>query len=338
MSMAKSLSVMVLLVCCGSTLGACKMLEQLKKTGEAATKAAASATGPAAPTAQEDKDSQLSEKLEGYISCMNYETRAVYRNRAAYLRTVDPVKGPTGKESYISAQSLSPESCLKRIDEAKAKAPSLPELETAATDYKTALDALNKISKTAHDYYDQKDYKDDKYAKGMEMHKPLMAAYDAFEKADKVFDEKVTSLNEGISQRRLVRLKDDPKAQLEYSIAKTVDDAKKLVHFTEVDSWEKLDEAGFASAFAAYEKSYNDLNTYVSGHAPEAEKVSMLSSFTSATAAYLKAGKELMRRKRDKKDFKGEHGSPENIDGHPAQVLAKYNDMINASNNLRFRQ
>jgi hypothetical protein len=337
MSMAKSLGVMVLLVCGGSTLGACKMLEQLKKSGEAATKAAASATG-ATPSAAEDKDAQLSDKLEGYIHCMNYETRAVYRNRAAYLRTVDPVKGPTGKESYINALSLSPESCLKRIDESKAKAPSLPELEAAAADYKTTLDALNKIAKTAHDYYDQKDYKDDKYAKAKEMHKPLMAAYDAFEKADKVFDEKVTSLNEGISQRRLVRLKDDPKAQLEYSIAKNVDDAKKLVHFTEVDSWEKLDEAGFAAALAVYEQSYTALNAYISGHPPEAEKVMMLSSFTSATSYYLKAAKELMRRKRDKKDFKGESGSPENIDGHPAQVLAKYNDMINASNNLRFRQ
>lgn len=337
MSMAKSLSVTVLLVVCGSTLGACKMLSQLKKTGEAATKAAASA-GAATPTAQDDKDGQLSEKLEGYIHCMNYETRAVYRNRTAYLRTVNAEKGPTGKESYISALSLSPESCLKRIDESKAKAPAIPDLETAAADYKTALAALDKISKTAHDYYDHKDFKDDKYAKGMELHKPLMAAYDAFEKADKVFDEKVTTLNEGISQRRLVRLKADPTAQLEYLIAKNVDDAKKLVHFTEVDSWEKLDEAGFAAGLTVYEQSYNELNTYVGAHAPEAEKVMMLSSFTSATSDYLKAAKELMRRKRDKKDFKNEHGSPEHIDGHPAQVLAEYNDMINASNNLRFRQ
>ncbi len=337
MSIAKSLSVMVLLVAVGSTLGACKMLSDLKKSGEAATKAAASAAGTA-PTAQEDKDGQLSEKLEGYIHCMNYETRAVYRNRSAYLRTVDEAKGPTGKESHISALSLSPESCLKRIDEAKAKAPAIPDLETAAADYKTALAELNKVSKTAHDYYDQKNYKDDKYAKGMELHKPLMAAYAAFEKADKVFDEKVTALNEGISQRRLVRLKGDPKAQLEYLIAKNVDDAKKLVHFTEVDSWEKLDEAGFNGALAVYEQSHTDLSTYVGGHAAEAEKVMMLSSFTSATGYYLKAAKELMRRKRDKKDFKGERGSPEHIDGHPAQVLAKYNDMINASNNLRFRQ
>jgi hypothetical protein len=337
MSIAKSLSVTVLLVFAGSTLGACKMLEQLKKTGEAATKAAASA-GVAAPTAQEDKDSQLNEKLEGYISCMNYETRAVYRNRAMYLRTVDAVKGPTGKESYINVGSLSPESCLKRIDEAKTKPPAIPDLEAAAADYKTALAALHQVSKTAHNYYDQKDYKDDKYAKGMELHKPLMAAYDAFEKADKVFDEKVTTLNEGISQRRLVRLKDDPKAQLEYLIAKNVDEAKKLVHFTEVDSWEKIDEAGFSSGLAAYEASYNELNTYIGGHAPEAEKVSMLSSFTSATSDYLKAAKELMRRKRDKKDFKNERGSPEHIEGHPAKVLAEYNDMINASNNLRFRQ
>jgi hypothetical protein len=333
--MKRSLLGTVVFVVCASTLGACKIIEQLKKSGAAAGASAAAAA--AGPSSEEEKDDVMSEKLDGYIYCMNYETRSAYRSRNAYLEYVDEQKGPTGKEPYIGVQSLSPDACLKRIDEAKAKPPSVPDLEAAAEGYKTALAALHKITSTAHDYYDQKDYKDDKFAKGQQMHKPLLEAYSAFEKADKVFDEKVTTLNEGIRQRRLVRLKADPKAELQYDIAKSMDDAKKLIKFTDVDSFEKLDGAGFGTALAAYEQSVNTMNAYISSHAPEADKVMMLSSFTGESKDFLKSAKELVRRKRDNKGFKGESGSPENIDGHPAQVLAKYNEMINSSNNLRFR-
>jgi len=320
------------------SLGSCKMLTQLKKSGEAATKAADGTQGAAAASSADEKDAELSEKLEGYIYCMNYETRSVYRMKDGYLRDVDATKGPTGKERSIYVQALTPEACLKRIDEAKAKKPAMADLETAAQKYETTLGALAKLSKTAHDYYDQKNFKDDKFAQGMALHRPLMSALDDFEKADKAFEDMVTTLNDGLQQRRLARLKDDPKAQLEYQIAKSVDEAKKLVHFAEIDSLAKLDAAGFQTALTQYEQTYQAMDGYIDAHPAEAEKVLMLSIFRSASSDYLKAAKELMRRKRDNKDFSKEFGSPEHIEGHPAQVLSKYNDLLNSSNGLQFRQ
>jgi len=320
------------------SLGSCKMLTELKKSGEAATKAAAGQTTAAAASAEDDKDATLSDKLEGYIYCMNYETRSVYRMKDSYLRDIDPAKGPTGKERNVYVSALSSDGCLKRIDEAKKKPPAMADLEANATAYQTALAELQKLSKTAHDYYDHKDFKDDKFAQGIAMHRPLMNAFDAFEKADKAFEQQVTTLNDGLQGRRLARLKDDPKAQLEYQIAKSVDDAKKLVHFAEIDSLAKLDAAAFQTALTAYEQTYQAMNTYIDGHQAEADKVMSLSFFRNSSSDYLKAAKELMRRKRDNKDFAKEFGSPEHIDGHPAQVLAKYNDLVNHSNGLRFRQ
>jgi uncharacterized protein DUF3829 len=337
--MIKRLGLTVAVLVCAVLLGACKMVEQLKKTGEAAKAAASAAAEQAAgPSSEEEKDGQLSEKLEGYIYCMNYETRSVYRLKDSYLRDIDEAKGPTGKERNVYVNNLSADACLKRIDEAKKKPPALPDLEAAAAGYQSSLASLDKLSQTAHDYYDHKDFKDDKFAKGIAMHKPLMDALGAFEKADKVFEDKVTTLNDGVQQRRLVRLQKDPKAQLEYRIAKSIDDAKKLVHFAEVDSLAKLDANGYNAALAAYEATYNDMTSYIQDHKADADKVVSLSFFTNASSYYLKAAKELMRRKRDNKDFAKESGSPENVDGHPAQVLAKYNDMINHSNGLRFRQ
>jgi hypothetical protein len=322
------------------SLGSCKMLSQLKKSGEAATKAAEGAKGTqgaTAPSSADEKDAQLSEKLEGYIYCMNYETSSVYRMKGGYLRDVDATKGPTGKERNIYVTDISPEACIKRIDEAKSKPPAMPELETAAAKYETTLGALAKLTRTAHDYYDQKNFKDDKFAQGIAMHRPLMSALDDFEKADKSFEDLVTKLNDGLQQRRLARLKDDPKAQLEYQIAKSGDEAKQLAHFAEIESLAKLDAAGYQAALNQYDQTYQALNTYIEAHPAEADKVLMLSIFRSASSDYLKAAKELMRRKRDNKDFAKEFGSPEHIEGHPAQVLAKYNDLVNRSNSLQFR-
>jgi hypothetical protein len=169
------------------------------------------------------------------------------------------------------------------------------------------------------------------------MHRPLMSALDLFEKVDKVFEEKVTTLNDGLQARRLARLKDDPKAQLEYQIARSVDDAKRLVHFAEIESLAKLDAGAYQKALTEYEQTYQAMDTYIEGHQAEADKVTMLSIFRSSSSDYLKAAKELMRRKRDNKDFEKESGSPEHIDGHPAQVLAKYNELVNRSNGLTFR-
>jgi len=334
----KTLATIALAASCATTLGACKMLEQLKKSGEAATQAAsAGVQGGKSPSSDEEKDSELADKLEGYIYCMNYETRSAFSAKQSYERDVDPVKGPTGKENSIYVQELNPQECFRRIDQAKTKQPPLPDVEAAAAGYETTLGALQQLTKQAHDYYDQKDFKDDKFAKGIAMHKPLMAAFDAFEKADKPFEDKVSSLNDALSQRRLTRLKNDPTQVLPYDIAKSVDDAKKLVHFAEVDSMEQVNLAGLSAGIATYEQSLGALSSYADAHHAEADKVSMLSSFQSASADFLKASKELMRRKRDNKGFKGEILPPEMIDGHPANVLAKFNDMINRSNDLNYR-
>jgi hypothetical protein len=116
-----------------------------------------------------------------------------------------------------------------------------------------------------------------------------------------------------------------------------VDDAKKVVDLADIKSLAALDAAAYGGAVATYEKSVQDLDTYTSAHKEEAGKVSRLNSFQSDSATYLKAAKELMRRKRDNKDFAKESGSPEHMDGHPAQVVREFNEMIDVSNYLKFR-
>lgn len=321
----------------GSLLGGCKAVEQLKKVGEAAQQATSAAAEAAGPSAEEEKDAEMGEKLGHYIECLNRVSRDAFRTKNHYLRDVDKDKGPTGKESSIYVSELNIQYCTDALDKAKAAKPPLPEIEAAAVDYRTSIEALAPLLKQAHDYYDRKDFKDDKFAKGIELHPKLMAAFAAFEKANKPFDDKVTALNEQIGQRQLARLKERPDRKLQYLIEKSVDDAKKIVKFTDIDNIDQLDAAAYNAALEAYQKSFTEFDTYAAQNKAEADKVMMLSMFKSAGEDYLKTAKDLMRRKRDNKDFAKESGHPEHMDGHPAHLIKDFNDVIDRSNSLTFR-
>lgn len=321
-----------------TVLGGCKVVERLKKAGEVAQQAASAAAEGGLST-EETKDNELGEKLGHYIECLNGFSRDAFRARNQYFREIDKDKGPTGKESsiYVPALTYTPERCSKAIDEAKAAKPPLPDVEAAAVEYKKALDTLTPLVKTMHDYYDRKDFKDDDFAKGKTQHAALVAAFDAFEKANKPLDEKVTVLNEQVGQRQLERLKNRPERRMQYLIEKAVDDAKKVVKLVDIDSIAELDATAYNAALETYEKSYTEMETYATTNKAEADKVTMFSIYKSSSEGFLKSAKELMRRKRDNKDFTKERGMPEHTEGHPAKLIKNFNEVIDRSNGLTYR-
>lgn len=326
------------------SLGGCKQISEAKKAAEA-LKAAASAVadGKAGPaiSSEEDKDAQLGSKLGEYISCMNHTSKRVVDSRNRYLSWVKDEKvGPTGKERNIyGLYEISPQTCFNSLDKAKGMQPALPEIESAAAEYKKALEELEPIIKTANKYYDQDDYKDDKMAKGKELHPQLMNGFAKFEQVSKGFEDKVTALNDGVNARQLGRLEKDPARKLQYLSQRSLHEAKALIQLTDIGELKELDQQKFDVALQAYDKTLTELDEYATSHKAEVDKTMMFSSFQSSTKAFLKSAKDLLRRKRDNKDFNKEffsNSNPSMVEGHPAQVVEKYNRMINDSNNLRY--
>ncbi len=311
----------------------CKKLTEMSKARQASSSAAAQSADP-----QEEKDAELSQKLEGYIDCLNRASRDAASSKEAYLMNIDEAKGPTGKEHGVWIRSLDIGSCVQALDKAKGLPPPLPDVEATVVQYRAALEALAPVVKQAYEYYDQKNYNDDKWAKAKQMHAPLMAAFAKFKQANEPFEQKVVALNEGVQSRRLARLQKDPQRRLQFLIEQSAQDAKKLVKLAEITDLSKLDATAFGAQLQAYEKDYNDLDQYVTAHKDEANKVIAFSIFWSAESDYLKAAKELMRRKRDNKDFNKEGNSnPKFVEGHPAKVLDKYNELVDRLNGLSFR-
>jgi hypothetical protein len=328
-----------------ASLSGCKQIAEARKAAEA-LKAAASAVAQgkgAAPgiSSEEDKDSELGSKLGEYISCMNGTSKRVVDSRSRYLSWVkDEKAGPTGKERNIyGLYAINADSCYQALDRAKTMGPALPDVESAAIEYRRALEQLEPIVKQANEYYQQDDYKDDKMAKGKELHPQLMNGFAKFEQVSKGFEDRVTRLNDGVSARQLTRLEKDPARRLQYLSQRGLNEAKALIGLTNIAELKELDQQKYDVALQTYDKTLTELEQYADSHEAEADKIMMFSSYISSCKTFLKSAKELLRRKRDNKDFNKEFfskSSPQLVDGHPTQVVESYNRMINDSNNLRY--
>jgi hypothetical protein len=324
-------------------LAGCKQIEEAKKAAEA-LKAAASAVqankGPAI-SSDEDKDAELGAKLGEYISCMNSTSKRVVDSRNRYLSWVTDEKvGPTGKERNIyGLYDIHADTCFKALDRAKTMSPALPEVESAAAEYRKALEELEPVVKQANKYYDQDDYKDDKMAKGKQLHPQLINGFAKFEQVSKGFEDRVTTLNDAVNSRQLTRLEKDPSRRLQYLSQRGLNEAKALINLIDIAELKELDQQKYDVALQTYDRTLTELEQYADTHKAEADKITMFSSYVSGCKKFLKAAKELLRRKRDNKDFNKEFFSnsrPQMVDGHPAQIVDCYNSMISDSNRLRY--
>jgi tetratricopeptide (TPR) repeat protein len=272
---------------------------------------------------------------------MNGTSKRVVDSRNRYLSwVVDEKVGPTGKERNIyGLYDINADTCYPSLDRAKGLQPPLPEVESAAAEYRKALEELDPLVKQADKYYDQNDYKDDKMAKGKALHPQLMNAFAKFEQVSKGFEERVTTLNDGVNARQFVRLEKDPTRRLQYLSQKSLNEAKALIKLTDIAELKELDLQKYDVAVQTYDKALSELEQYADSHKAEVDKAMMFSSYLSSAKTFLKSAKELLRRKRDNKDFNKEFfskSSPNMVDGHPAQVVETYNRMIGDSNNLRY--
>ena len=320
--------------------GCNKLADKLVEKAQQQAQKQAATTETKQGEAEVEKDGELADKLSNYISCLNGATRNVFDSRNRYLEWIKDEKvGPTGKERIVYApqEIFQADGCIKDLDQAKTKQPPLADIEAAAAAYKTALENVKAEVKAAHGYYSQQDYKDDKFAKAKEMHPKLMASYDAFKAANEPFETKVVALNEEVGKRQLEKISKDPDRALEFRQRTVVNAAKVLVKSAEVKTLAELDAATYDANLEAYSKTVSELDDYATKNAAEASKVTLFSSFVSDSKDLLKAAKELSRRKRDNKDFAKERAMfAHTVEGHPAQVIDKFNELVRESNGLRY--
>jgi predicted nucleic acid-binding Zn-ribbon protein len=291
---------------------------------------------PAAPISDQGKPaappSSLTEKTNAYVGCINRQSARAYDSRRRYFSWVSK-NGPTGKERIIYGlyTIYDTSDCRKDVEKANALEPRDAELEAAASAYAATVSALEPLLQEAYDYYNQEDYKDDKMAKGRALHPRLIAAWNAFESADKALRSGVETINDRRALERIASIEKSEGRTARYHFEALMVQAKRLYRATDQA---KPDVAAITAALAEYEATAKALE----GLAAEAK---IDSFFISASKAYLTSAKQVMRRIRDKVPFsQGDRmminaGGGEMIEGTPQRLLRDYNSLIEASNSLR---
>lgn len=293
---------------------------------------------PASAAASPDDDAALGAKLDPYIECMNRHSEMAFKSRDRYLSWVKSAKeGPTGRESVVYGlyPLYDPADCFKAIEAAAAKTPDVPALEAAASRYAGALGELKRVVDEAHDYYDLEDYRDDGFAKGRQMHAGLMQAWAAFETASDALDREVATLKQGLVERGLAQLRDDPARQRDYAAQLLLFRARQMVDIGAVRQ-DALDLEAFERSVAAYEAAYRGAAKFENDVGDQKALPSVVLQFAREL---LKTGKACARRARDGFHYDaGEEmfleDSPEMVEGHPAQLVSEFNQLIHWSNSM----
>lgn len=306
-------------------------------------------TGGAAGSGGDGKSAKASEgggdaektlaKLQKYIECLNRHSKYTLGYGRTYLNSV---KGdvPSLEDPALQVSEVNGfEDCAKNVAAGKATAPS-PEIAAAADAYVAALTALQPLTKQAHDYYARGNQKDDKLAKGLELHPKLVAAFEAFSKANNELQDAVGKVNRAASEASIAQREKEGGNKLQLMMERLMLDSETLAEYGSSTDWEhleKVDAAAFGAKVTAYEKLVDDATAYGAAHKTEKnEWLSKSESILRDAQNLLKVSKDLLRRIRDKTPWskndmenlaKGDHWIS-SVDGAPGKLIEEYNDLV----------
>jgi hypothetical protein len=288
---------------------------------------------PVAPAdAQAPADKSLTEKLNAYVGCINRLSERSYESRNRYFSWAAKT-GPTGRERIIygTYTIYDTADCKKNVEKANGLEPRDAELEAAASAYVAAVTALEPLLKTADDYYQQENYKDDRMAKGKALHPQLIAAWNAFETADKALRAGVDTINDKRAVQRLAEIEKTEGKKARYYVEAMMISAKRVWRTENTD---KPDVAAVTQAIGEFEALVAAAEQFTGGGG--GGKIG--SMFMSNAKSFLTSAKQLMRRVRDKIPYsQGDRmmlnaGSGWMVEGSPPRVLRDYNQLIDAYN------
>lgn len=166
------------------------VLPACEKNGGEVAKSISSAAQPApTPTAAHELTSDmLVTKLDPYILCLNDVDGPIQENVKIYRETyTDAVAHPPkmlfdrGFRGFRRADDTNYQqarNCVAKLKENAKQTPSMPDADSAATEYASALEAMIPLMKRADHYYDQQNFSDDKLEEGREINnklQPLLA-------------------------------------------------------------------------------------------------------------------------------------------------------------------
>lgn len=329
----------------GVSLGCRAITERLRENAEGTNTTGGRDDGPTSigntqPGSSSSAQGDLTEKANLYISkCVNTYSSSImssYQRYTSWLK--DKNAGPTGRESLVYGLYEvrgDGEDCASAVTQANDAEPDMPGLEKSADKYVTALKEAAKQIQSVYTYYDQEDYKDDGFAKGKASHAALMAAFEAFDTANKDFSLEVDKIEDEVAAARLEEYRDDPSKKFAFAVTDFNIKAKKALVYATRTEYSSLSADTLQTHVDQLEPAVTEMKNAGTGK-------TMASSYFDNGEKFVKAVKELMRRVRDKKPFNSTEaswlgtGAGWMVEGSPDKVVHEYNSLVRSRSFLQF--
>ena len=336
------------------TLG-CKKHLKGRKTGTTAPTPTATSTSTSTP--QDDADEAMQEKLDGYILCLNTLSSPVHATRSRYFSWVNPKTGPTGKERVVLGLFDLPNDKVTKCTQALAKSNALPpkdaKLEAAGSDFARTVTELDVIVDEIFPYYEGKAFQSDKFAKARAVHPRLIAAFNAFSRADTNLHSTLDGITKPLALRSLARIEREEGKKFRFHRKRVLLAARELVEAGDpVGEDDNVDFAFYNASFGALDSALNDFQTFGLLHKNELDAQSNpawplaksnFDRFNSAAEDFRKKAREFLRCLRDAPaKARTPNGKVDTdkmgpcTDGRPRDVVQRYNDFIVTSNDHQF--
>lgn len=287
-----------------------------------------------------DRREDLAKKINYYIeSCINQYSKSVLESRRRYLEWANATTGPTGKESTLNGVDKleDPNICAYAVQRAATIKPHNQVLEAAADAYQKALVALAPLMNEANLYYKRENYQDDNMAKGRDLHPRLMAAWDAFIKANLELRQQVKAVRKEVDQEQLKKLEAQPLKLRYFYLKATLEAEDILTAATEFRSANDFQLEQFETLVTTYEKTVDDLLAYHASH-PEQGKPGFSSVISNSHEDFLVAAKQFLRRRRERLGDNSLPDSPSIItgDGTLSKLRYLYGEIVSGYNSNPF--
>jgi hypothetical protein len=271
------------------------------------------------------------EKINAYVGCINRLSARAHASRERYFSWVNAKTGPTGKERIVYGvyTIYDTAECRDAVANANGEGPHDAPTEAAASAYVAAVTALEPLLKEADDYYTQQDYKDDRMAKGKALHPTLVAAWDAFDVADRALRDRIDTINDARAATKLAAIEQSEGRHAHYFLESLMIEAKHVVRAEDADT---PDLDAIKRAVDAYEATSKSLESAAG------DGGNIGSMFVGNAKAFLATAKQLMRRIRDRTPYSDgdkmmiNAGSGWMIEGSPQKLLRDYNTLVDGYN------
>ncbi len=328
--MSARVSIRAALACAlvGAPLG-CDRLEQAiqEKVHEEVQEEVAEAEKvlPPPDAGGQTEEEKIAVKLNLYVECTNRSRDRITEAWERYSDRVDTTTGVAKNKQtpHVVRVDSELEPCRQAVDQGERLEPALPEIEAAVKQYYGRGLEVAGITQQLDDYYQAQGWKTDEWGKAKELAPTFQSAYEAWDAAATALDTAVEAKKDDNDAKLLALIETREGKNLRWHAQRVVLAAKTIARCV---ATEGVKASECEDAHGAFTVAADEFRTYHDAHGAEAEAVFWMSSFEGAVASYAAESTAFMRAL-----AKGKAKADER-----QRAIDKYNDLVNAANNLKF--